>query len=35
LAESFADKWVTLKRHRELDAAPGHFAATSTGWLQA
>ncbi len=34
LAESFADKWVTLKRHRELDAAPGHFSATSTGWLQ-
>jgi UPF0042 nucleotide-binding protein len=35
LAESFADKWVTLKRHRELDAAPGHFSPTSPGWLQA
>ncbi|MEI8028782.1 MAG: RNase adapter RapZ [Comamonadaceae bacterium] len=35
LAESFANKWVTLKRHRELDAAPGHFSATSPGWLQA
>ena len=33
LAESFADKWVTLKRHRELDALPGQFSETSNGWL--
>ena len=33
LAESFGDKWVTLKRHRELDAMPGRFAPTSAGWL--
>ena len=33
LAESFANKWATLKRHRELDALPGRFAPTSTGWL--
>ncbi len=33
LAEGFADKWVTLKRHRELDATPGHFSPTSPGWL--
>ena len=33
LAESFAEKWVTLKRHRELDAMPGRFAPTSAGWL--
>jgi RNase adapter protein RapZ len=34
LAESFAAQWITLKRHRELDAAPGRFAPTSAGWLQ-
>lgn len=34
LALSFAAKWVTLKRHRELDAAPGRFTPTSSGWLQ-
>ena len=34
LALSFAAKWVTLKRHRELDAAPGRFSPTSAGWLQ-
>ena len=34
LAASFAAKWVTLKRHRELDAAPGRFSPTSAGWLQ-
>ena len=34
LAVSFAKKWVTLKRHRELDAAPGRFTPTSAGWLQ-
>lgn len=33
LAESFADKWATMKRHRELDALPGRFAPTSAGWL--
>jgi UPF0042 nucleotide-binding protein len=33
LAASFASKWVTLKRHRELDAAPGRFSPTSAGWL--
>ena len=33
LAESFAGKWATLKRHRELDALPGRFAPTSTSWL--
>ncbi len=33
LAESFAGKWATLKRHRELDALPGRFANTSAGWL--
>ena len=33
LAEGFATRWVTLKRHRELDALPGRFAATSHGWL--
>lgn len=33
LAASFAAKWVTLKRHRELDAAPGRFSPTSAGWL--
>ena len=33
LADSFASKWVTLKRHRELDALPGQFSITSTGWL--
>jgi RNase adapter protein RapZ len=33
LAESFAPKWVTLKRHRELDALPGQFEQTSAGWL--
>ncbi len=33
LAQSFSSKWVTLKRHRELDALPGRFAATSAGWL--
>jgi UPF0042 nucleotide-binding protein len=35
LAESFAGKWVTLKRHRELEGLPGSFSPTSTGWLQA
>ena len=34
LATSFAAKWVTLKRHRELDAAQGRFSPTSPGWLQ-
>lgn len=33
LAESFSADWVTLKRHRELDALPGRFAPTSAGWL--
>ncbi len=33
LADSFSPKWATMKRHRELDAQPGRFAATSTGWL--
>ena len=33
LALSFSDKWVTLKRHRELDATSGHFSPTSAGWL--
>ena len=33
LAASFAGKWATLKRHRELDAAPGRFSPTSAGWL--
>ena len=33
LAESFAEKWATMKRHRELDALPGRFAPTSAGWL--
>ena len=35
LAANFAPKWETLKRHRELDAMPGRFAPTSSGWLQA
>ncbi len=35
LAESFAAKWVTLKRHRELDSMPGRFSPTSAGWLSA
>ena len=33
LAASFSAKWVTLKRHRELDSQPGRFSATSAGWL--
>jgi UPF0042 nucleotide-binding protein len=33
LATSFAAKWVTLKRHRELDSQPGRFSPTSAGWL--
>ena len=33
LAASFAAKWVTLKRHRELDSQPGRFSPTSAGWL--
>ena len=33
LAASFAGKWATLKRHRELDAEPGRFSPTSAGWL--
>ena len=33
LAASFASKWVTLKRHRELDSQPGRFSPTSAGWL--
>lgn len=33
LAASYQDKWVTLKRHRELDALPGHFSPTTTGLL--
>lgn len=35
LAESFSAKWVTLKRHRELDSMPGRFSPTSAGWLSA
>ena len=34
LTESFASEWVTLKRHRELDTAPGRFTPTTAGWLQ-
>ena len=34
LAANFSSRWVTLKRHRELDALPGRFAPTSSGWLQ-
>ena len=34
LAANFSDRWETLKRHRELDALPGRFAPTSSGWLQ-
>ena len=33
LATSFSAKWVTLKRHRELDSQPGRFSPTSAGWL--
>ncbi len=33
LAASFSAKWVTLKRHRELDSQPGRFSPTSAGWL--
>ena len=33
LAHSFGDKWVTLRRHRELDALPGRYPSTSFGWL--
>jgi RNase adapter protein RapZ len=29
LAANFANQWTTLKRHRELDAAPGRFAISS------
>ncbi len=35
LADSFAPKWSTLKRHRELDSLPGRFSPTSAGWLSA
>jgi UPF0042 nucleotide-binding protein len=36
LAASYAEKWGTLIRHRELDAAaPRDFAPISAGWLQA
>ena len=33
LAQSFSGKWVTLRRHRELDAQPGRYPSTSFGWL--
>ena len=33
LAHSFGGKWVTLRRHRELDALPGRYPSTSFGWL--
>ena len=33
LAASFADRWSTLKRHRELDALPGRYPNTSFGGL--
>lgn len=35
LADSFAGKWATLKRHRELDSVSGRFSTTGTGWLSA
>jgi RNase adapter protein RapZ len=35
LTKLFADRWTTLSRHRELDATPGRFPATSFGWPQA
>lgn len=35
LADSFAGKWATLKRHRELDSASARFSTTGTGWLSA
>ena len=34
LTQLFADRWTTLSRHRELDATPGQYPATSFGWLQ-
>lgn len=34
LASLFADRWTTLRRHRELDATPGRYPSTSFGWLQ-
>jgi RNase adapter protein RapZ len=34
LAANFSSKWETLRRHREIDALPGRFAPTSSGWLQ-
>ncbi len=35
LTRLFADRWTSLCRHRELDAAPGPYPSTSFGWLQA
>ena len=34
LARLFSANWTTLSRHRELDATPGRYPATSFGWLQ-
>ncbi|MEN9539530.1 MAG: hypothetical protein RLZZ126_1765 [Pseudomonadota bacterium] len=33
LADAFAPRWATLRRHRELDSQPGRFSPTSAGWL--
>jgi UPF0042 nucleotide-binding protein len=32
LGDYFSERWSTLKRHRELDALPGHYPVTSFGW---
>lgn len=34
LTRLFSANWTTLGRHRELDATPGRYPATSFGWLQ-
>jgi RNase adapter protein RapZ len=34
LTRLFSTNWTTLGRHRELDATPGRYPATSFGWLQ-
>ena len=33
LTRTFSAHWATLSRHRELDATPGRYPATSFGWL--
>ncbi len=34
LTRLFSDRWTALSRHRELDATPGRYPATTFGWPQ-